>query len=587
MTRSVWQRHHVLAEAQRIVRSTGHAADDTLAQRITAAALAEPICLPLARIDDGEMGEPAALRRRDGSSVYTRNGTALYTSAEILSAERRILHAATLDGGRTVDRRGRRDRARGLRCPRQEPQPGPGCPGHRNGHQRPPCRARTRPGRRRKDHRHGRAVARLAQLRRHRPRLGSDRGRLDQSRRGPERPTDTLDKYIHLIDNPSRSAIPKWFSAVDSSTLLIVDEAGKAGTLQLDAVISHALAKGATVRLVGDDGQIASISAGGVLRDIAAETDALTLSQLVRFTAPEEGAASLALRAGDPSGIGFYIDHGRVHVGADETAADMAFQAWLADQRAGRDTLLLAPTNAIVDELNVRARTARLAALAQADPQWRPGRETVLSDQLAASAGDIIRTRDNARWLRLSATDYVRNGYTYEVLDVGADGSLRVRHIGTDREITLPADYVTSEVTLGYATTIDGAQGLTAGYSCHVVGAEHITRQLLYVALTRGRVENHVYLSTAEDDPHRILSPKATHPDTAVDVLSKILARDGAQVSATTARTRSRRSAAADRCGRRHVPRRTGHRRRKPSRRNPTRQARDPCRHPVPAPHPR
>ena len=303
----------------------------------------------------------------------------------------------------------------------------------------------------------------------------------------------------------------------------------------MDAVISHALAKGATVRLVGDDGQIASISAGGVLRDIAAETDALTLSQLVRFTAPEEGAASLALRAGDPSGIGFYIDRGRVHVGADETAADMAFQAWLADQRAGRDTLLLAPTNAIVDELNVRARSARLAALAQADPQWRPGRETVLSDQLAASAGDIIRTRDNARWLRLSATDYVRNGYTYEVLDVGADGSLRVRHIGTDREITLPADYVTSEVTLGYATTIDGAQGLTAGYSCHVVAAEHITRQLLYVALTRGRVENHIYLSTAEDDPHRILAPKATHPDTAVDVLSKILARDGAQVSATTA----------------------------------------------------
>ena len=100
----------------------------------------------------------------------------------------------------------------------------------------------------------------------------------------------------------------------------------------------------------------------------------------------------------------------------------MAFQAWLADQRAGRDTLLLAPTNAIVDELNVRARSARLAALAQADPQWRPGRDTVLSDQLAASAGDIIRTRDNARWLRLSATDYVRNGYTYEVLEVGVDG---------------------------------------------------------------------------------------------------------------------------------------------------------------------
>ena len=90
-------------------------------------------------------------------------------------------------------------------------------------------------------------------------------------------------------------------------------------------------------------------------------------------------------------------------------------------------------------------------------------------------------------------------------------------------------------MTLGYAATIDAAQGSTAGHACHVVGAEHLTRQHLYVALTRGRAENHLYLSTAETDPHRILAPKATHPDTAVDVLSRIVARDGAQVSATTA----------------------------------------------------
>jgi hypothetical protein len=53
--------------------------------------------------------------------------------------------------------------------------------------------------------------------------------------------------------------------------------------------------------------------------------------------------------------------------------------------------------------------------------------------------------------------------------------------------------------------------------------------------MTRATDENHLYLSTAEGDPHRLLSPKATHPDTAVDVLTRTLARDGAQVSATTA----------------------------------------------------
>lgn len=34
---------------------------------------------------------------------------------------------------------------------------------------------------------------------------------------------------------------------------------------------------------------------------------------------------------------------------------------------------------------------------------------------------------------------------------------------------------------------------------------------------SRGVVENHIYLSTAETDPHRVLSPAATHPDTAID----------------------------------------------------------------------
>ncbi|WP_269087215.1 AAA family ATPase [Mycobacteroides abscessus] len=534
-SRATWQRHHVLAEAQRIVRATGHAGAADLAEKITAAALDEPVSLPLARVNDGERGEPTALRRRDGSSIYTRNGTDLFTSADIVAAERRILHTATLRTGRVV---GTDDvelaladsAARGKKL-----NPGQvalvtemATSGRRVALALAPAGA-------------GKTTAMAALSQAWRSSGGNVVGLAPTAAAAIElghdlaASTDTLDKYINLIDNPSNSIVPQWFDDVDESTLLIIDEAGKAGTLQLDTVIAHAIAKGASVRLVGDDGQIASISAGGVLRDIAAETDALTLSQLVRFVAPEEGAASLALRAGDPAGIGFYIDEHRVHVGAEHTSAEMAFDAWLADTRAGRDSLLLAPTNPIVDDLNARARTARISAAFAENPRYRIGRETILSDQLAASVGDIIRTRENARWLPLSPTDYVRNGYRYEILEVHPDGALRVRHLGTDRTLTLPADYVSQQVTLGYATTIDSAQGLTAGHSCHVVGAEHLTRQLLYVALTRGRVQNHVYLSTAEADPHRILAPKATHPDTAVDVLTKILARDGAQISATTA----------------------------------------------------
>ncbi len=530
--RANWWPHHVLAEAQRVVRASGHAGDRTLAQRITAEALSEPLSLPHARLADADMGEPQVLRRRDGASVYTRHGTTVYTSAGVLAAERRILAAAHQHGGRVVSQadvelaladsaaRGKPLNPGQVALVQEMATSGrhlalalaPAGTGKTTA-----MAALSHAWRSSGGHVIGLAPTAAAAIE-----LGSDLCA----------PTDTLAKLVWSADpaNAASWARPPWLDRIGPNTLVIIDEAGKAGTVELDAAIGYALARGASVRLVGDDCQLASISAGGVLRDIAAHTDALTLSELVRFASHAEGAATLAVRAGDPAGLAYYIDHHRVHVGSQDTAADMAYTAWRADRDAGHDSILLAPTNAVVNDLNARARRDRLNAAGQPI-----GEEVVLADQLTACTGDVIRTRSNARWLRIGGNDFVRNGYRYTITQVLNDGGLRARHEATGRTITLPPDYVAHHVTLGYAATIDSAQGLTAHYGCHIVGAGHLTRQLLYVALTRGRIENHLYLSTAEADPHRVLSPKATHPDTAVDVLSKTLARDGAQISATTA----------------------------------------------------
>lgn len=536
-SRSRWRRHHVLAEAQRYVRTSGHAAHATtdLAARITAAALAEPLSLAHARVDDDEQGEPDALRRADGSSVYRRHGAQLYTSSKIVAAEQRILAAAHQHGGRRVDRldidlaldesaaRGKTLNAGQIALVEEMAAGG-----------RSVALALAPAG-------SGKTTAMAALSQAWRSSGGNVIGLAPTAAAAIElagdlnAPADTLAKYVHTAAGRP-GAVPDWFRRIGSDTMVIVDEVGKAGTLELDALIAHALAKGASVRLVGDDGQLASISAGGVLRDIAEETGALTLSELVRFHSESEAAATLALRAGDPAGLGFYIDAHRVHVGADSTAADMAYNAWRADIKAGRDSLLLAPTNPAVDELNARARRDRIT---DAGITYI-GRETTLSDGLAASAGDIIKTRKNNRYLAIGRTDFVRNGYRYTIDRVRADGSLMVTHMGTGTKLKLPADYVAEHVTLGYASTVDLAQGLTAKFACHIVGAASLTRQLLYVALTRGRHENHIYLSTSEQDPHRILSTKATHPETAVEALSAALARDGAQVSATTADRQAR-----------------------------------------------
>ena len=87
--------------------------------------------------------------------------------------------------------------------------------------------------------------------------------------------------------------------------------------------------------LVGDDRQRAAAGAGGVLRDIETAHGAVTLTEVLRFTDPTEGQASLALRAGDPSAVGFYADRSRVHAVTADTAVDPSTRLGRRHRRRG------------------------------------------------------------------------------------------------------------------------------------------------------------------------------------------------------------------------------------------------------------
>ena len=533
-TRSTWEVNHVRAEVQRRLRHNGFHHDATAVDRIVGTALADH-SIALSTDADTEMGEPAALRRRDGASVYTRHDTAVYTSAQVVAAERRILAAAGQYGGRVAD-------PDSIRVALLEQRAAHGV--QLNDGQVALVRDMAGSGARLQlalaPAGTGKTTAMAALSAAWRASGGHVLGLAPTAASAEvlaedlDAPTDTIAKLVHLIADPPTHDEParSWFAAIGADTLIVVDEVGMASTTDLDAVIDYALSKGASVRLVGDDHQLASVSAGGVLRDIADRYGALQLNTVIRFTHPElgqaEGAASLALRHGDPAAIGFYIDHHRVHVGADHVAADMAYRAWSADLMAGRHAILLAPTNDLVATLNERARLDRLRR------GTTPSRTVTLGDSLAASTGDWITTRRNARWLRVSDGAWVKNGHRWVIRTVHDDGSLTVSPLSAAQAKTtlrLPAAYVAAHTTLGYASTINAAQGVTAD-TCHIVGSDRLTRQQLYVALTRGRSANHVYFSTAEADPHRIIAPKATHPPTAVDILAAILRRDGTQLSA-------------------------------------------------------
>ncbi|HVQ18289.1 MAG TPA: AAA family ATPase, partial [Actinomycetes bacterium] len=310
-------------------------------------------------------------------------------------------------------------------------------------------------------------------------------------------------------------------------TVVVIDEAGMADTPTLDRVISACLECGARVRLIGDDQQLAAVGAGGVLRDVATTHGAVRLDEVVRFDDPVESRASLDLREGDRGALGYYLDHDRVHAGDADTCLSDVLTAWLNEQAAGRECLMLAPTRDLVTRLNHDARAARLAGAT-------PNSTVTLADGNQVSVGDTILTRRNDRRLGVSGTDWVKNGDRWTVTALNRKSSLRARHLRSGLQVTLPGGYVAAHVELGYATTVHAAQGSTSEVMHGILtGSED--RQLLYTMLTRGRTENHLHLiaDTTDPDAEQFL-PGINEQLTAVDLLDRIVARDGTAVSATT-----------------------------------------------------
>ena len=204
-SRSTWQMWHVRAEAQRQVRTIDVPAEqasalvDLLVDEVLdrrSVALAAPA-------DDIE--EPEALRRVDGSSVYTVAGADLYTSQRILDAEQRLVTAAGRRDGSVRRRVGGGSGSAGD----GGEQDRPGCRAGRTGpadvHLRGTAAARDRPGRRREDHRHARPHPGLDPRRRPGARPGPVRGRSRRSWRADRHPR-RHPRQTHLVTRPRRPA---------------------------------------------------------------------------------------------------------------------------------------------------------------------------------------------------------------------------------------------------------------------------------------------------------------------------------------------------------------------------------------------
>ncbi len=280
-------------------------------------------------------------------------------------------------------------------------------------------------------------------------------------------------------------------SGLPTGVVVVVDEAGMVGTRQLAAVVDLVEQAQGKLILIGDYKQLPEIDAGGLFRALANRLPAVELTDNVRQQAAWERQALDELRNGSvQQAMQAYAEHRRLILGRTrtDTIAQASSDWYRHVQRAGdiASAMLLAHDNDTVTELNEKARQH----LATSGRLHGPTHE---ASGVVLQAGDRILCRRNQHHLDVLNGDLG----TITAVDQKA-GTVTVRLDRDPETRELPGWCLTDgNVGYGYALTAHKAQGITTGRTFTVITGT-TDREWAYVALSRGRNANTLYLATRE-----------------------------------------------------------------------------------------
>jgi ATP-dependent exoDNAse (exonuclease V) alpha subunit len=247
-------------------------------------------------------------------------------------------------------------------------------------------------------------------------------------------------------------------------SVLVVDEAGMAGTRDLARLIEAADQAQAKLVLVGDDRQLPEIQAGGLFSALADRLGAIELTEVRRQRERWDRDALAALRDGNLEEFArAYYDHGRIVAAPSADAARAALVAdwWAATERC-EQALMIAHGRTDISDLNRRARQHMHDAGRHGDD------ELVTADRAFAVGDRVVTTRNNHRLGIVNGDTGTLTRITHGILTVELDRGPRVdipqRHA---RELRLEH---------GYATTAHRAQGATVDRA-FVLGSNELYRE--------------------------------------------------------------------------------------------------------------
>jgi conjugative relaxase-like TrwC/TraI family protein len=126
--------------------------------------------------------------------------------------------------------------------------------------------------------------------------------------------------------------------------VVVLDEAGMAGTRETAVLLEAAARSGAKVVAIGDPGQLHSVQAGGWMRAVGRRVGVLKLSVVMRQRDHGERRALGLLHEGVPGGwLGWAREHGRVELGGAGAMPERAVAEWQAavgERGLGRAVLI-------------------------------------------------------------------------------------------------------------------------------------------------------------------------------------------------------------------------------------------------------
>ena len=262
-----------------------------------------------------------------------------------------------------------------------------------------------------------------------------------------------------------------------SRDVLVIDEAGMVGTLQLERVLSHAADAGAKVVLVGDLQQLQAIEAGAAFRSIHERHGGAEIGEVRRQREDWQREATRDLANGKSgTALEAYRSHGMVHEAQtrEQARADL-IDRWDRDRQASPDKsrIILTHTNDEVRALNESARERMRAA----DDLGDDIRLTVERGARNFANGDRVMFLQNERGLG------VKNGSLGTIDQVSRQSISVQTDDGRSVQFDLK-DY--NKIDHGYAATIHKAQGMTVDRA-HVLATPGMDAHSSYVALSRHR----------------------------------------------------------------------------------------------------